>query len=336
MKISTQGVISISCLIVIIAIGGLLYYFKQQPEEEKIKIDYLLQIILPVENHVSSSPVEIINTPSTTEVVQVVNDQSCQSSLDCACGTNIETKSCFIGNKEYVDTTRQCPDFCTGIAGNLRLECTNNICQQTSIKPTSTPAVTGAKIIKFTVPFTSQAPFGEWSDLRQENACEEVATVMAMRWVKGTSLSPTEAKSEIIAISDWEKKYGTYQDTSAEDTVNRIFKTYFKYDRVTVVNNISLKDIISELEQGNLVIVPADGQALGNPFFTPPGPEEHMLVIIGYNYETKRFILNESGTRRGKDYEYDEKVLFEAIRDYPTGNKKPIIGIEKNMIVVRK
>ncbi len=212
---------------------------------------------------------------------------------------------------------------------------TNEIPKPIEIHPTSTKPT--STIIKLVVPFTSQAPFGEWSDLRQENACEEAAAIMAMRWASETSLSPAEAKSEIIAISDWEEeKYGTYQDTSARDTVSRIFQTYFAYDKVKVVNDIVLADILTELEKGNLVIVPANGQELNNPFFTPPGPEEHMLVIIGYNYKTKRFILNESGTKHGKDYEYDEAVLFKAIRDYPTGNKEPIIGHRKDMIVVWK
>ncbi len=75
-------------------------------------------------------------TPRTTAVPQVINDQSCQGDLDCACGTNIETKSCFVGNKKYVDTTKQCPDFCTGIAGNLKLRCLDHVCKQVSnVKP---------------------------------------------------------------------------------------------------------------------------------------------------------------------------------------------------------
>jgi hypothetical protein len=96
------------------------------------------------------------------------------------------------------------------------------------ILPTSTasgPVSVPSKIIKMTVPFTAQAPFGEWSDLRQQNACEEVTAIMALRWVNGKSLTALEAKAEIIAISDWEQeKYGFYQDTSARDTMDRIFQ----------------------------------------------------------------------------------------------------------------
>lgn len=204
-------------------------------------------------------------------------------------------------------------------------------------KPTTTPEVLSQKNIKLEVPFASQAPFGEWSDLRQQNACEEVAAIMAIRWANKQTLTPQEAKEEIIAISDWEQEeYGYYQDTSAQDTADRIFKEYFNYQKVKVINNISIQDIINELQKGNLVIAPMDGQKLGNPFFSPPGPVEHMVVIIGYDFQTKEFITNDSGTKRGQNYRYKQNILFEAIRDYPSGNHKPIIGINKNIIIVEK
>lgn len=52
----------------------------------------------------------------------------CQLDEDCACGVDRETGKCAIGNKRFIDTSRQCPDFCSGIAGNLRIKCINNIC----------------------------------------------------------------------------------------------------------------------------------------------------------------------------------------------------------------
>jgi len=51
-----------------------------------------------------------------------------QTDEDCACGIDKETGKCAIGNKRYIDTSVQCPDFCTGFAGNLRINCINNIC----------------------------------------------------------------------------------------------------------------------------------------------------------------------------------------------------------------
>lgn len=197
--------------------------------------------------------------------------------------------------------------------------------------------VTEKNLIKLDVPFTTQAPFAEWSDERQQNACEEAAAVMAMAWVNGTEFSKQEARDQIVAISDWEmENYGVYQDTSATDTVDRIFRGYFKNENVNVVSDIISQNIIDELQKGNLAIVPVNGQELGNPYFTLPGPLEHMIVVIGYDYDSEEFIVNESGTRHGKDYHYDKDVLFDAIRDYPTGYREPVVDINKVMIVVSK
>jgi len=62
----------------------------------------------------------------------VPSEKYCAQDADCACGVSKATGDCFYGNKLYVDTTRQCPDFCTGIAGNLILKCVDNECRHLS------------------------------------------------------------------------------------------------------------------------------------------------------------------------------------------------------------
>ena len=57
-----------------------------------------------------------------------LTQSNCVTTADCACGVHKETRECFYGNKEYVDTAAQCPDFCTGIAGNLEIVCSENRC----------------------------------------------------------------------------------------------------------------------------------------------------------------------------------------------------------------
>ncbi len=56
------------------------------------------------------------------------SESYCSTDNDCACGTHITTGACFYGNKAYVNVEKQCPDFCTGIAGNLATKCINNTC----------------------------------------------------------------------------------------------------------------------------------------------------------------------------------------------------------------
>lgn len=193
------------------------------------------------------------------------------------------------------------------------------------------------KIVAHDVPFTPQAPFGEWSDLRQQDGCEEASVIMAMHWVKGEELSYENAREEIIAMSNYElEKYGSYKDTSAHDTVERLFKDYYAYDKVEFKEYISVDDILNALYAEKLVIVPVNGRKLGNPYFTLPGPLIHMLLIKGYDPETEEFITNEPGTRHGESYRYDKEILYNAIRNYNTGNHLEVVTEDKVIIVIEK
>ncbi|MDP3888883.1 MAG: C39 family peptidase [bacterium] len=198
--------------------------------------------------------------------------------------------------------------------------------------PTLTPTL---KAVNLDIPFTSQAPFGNWKDPKQQDGCEEAVSLMAVYFAQGKSLTKQEALDQITNISNYEtEKFGSYQDTSAEDTMNRIIKGYFGYNQVFVKKNITPQDIINELSQKHAVIVPLNGRLVGNPNYTAPGPERHNLVIRGYDPKTDEFITNDNGTRLGENYRYKKGVLFSAIRDYPTGDHIPIQGISKAMIVV--
>ena len=77
---------------------------------------------------------------STSEI----NEQIiCNKNADCACGANTITGQCFFGNKKFVNTEKQCPDFCSGLTGNLTLLCQNNQCiQQTLFSKTPTVTTT--------------------------------------------------------------------------------------------------------------------------------------------------------------------------------------------------
>jgi len=63
---------------------------------------------------------------------EILSDKYCDTDDDCACGINKTTRSCFYGNKDYVDTMQQCLDFCTGIGGNFEIKCVNKECKQVS------------------------------------------------------------------------------------------------------------------------------------------------------------------------------------------------------------
>ena len=205
-----------------------------------------------------------------------------------------------------------------------------------TIKPTAMPSAPVESGIVQNVPFIVQAPKSNWKDPVYQNACEEAVILMAMRWVEGRALTKEEAFVELQKISDYSKEhYGFYLDQSAEDLA-KLMRDYFKYSNVYFQENIQTSDIKAELFKGNLVLIPVNGQKLGNPYFTQPGPTEHMLLIKGYDTNTKEFITNDPGVGKGDGYRYKEVVIDKALRMYPSGYKEEVNEIVKAMIVVEK
>ncbi len=180
-------------------------------------------------------------------------------------------------------------------------------------------------IIDKQVLFSSQAPLGNWEDPRQQDGCEEAVVLMAMSWLQGwEEMSAEKWRDLIIELSDFQlENYGEYRDASLEDIKERLFEDYFSYYNTRIEANIQIEDIIYELEKGNIVLVPVDGQKVFNPNFSGIGPERHMILIKGFDYENQQFITHDPGTRNGKDYRYDIDILFEAIRPYKTGFHEP-------------
>ena len=172
--------------------------------------------------------------------------------------------------------------------------------------------------INHEVPFTSQAPLGEWDDPRQQDACEEAVVLMSMAWVNRRSyFSRDEWRQKILELADFQMdRYGEHRDTSLEDIIDRMYFDYFSYKNVRVENVFSVQDIINEIEKGNIVLLPTNGQELKNPNFKNPGPERHMVLVKGYDYKKKQFITNDPGTRNGADYYYEEDLLFNEIIYY--------------------
>jgi hypothetical protein len=194
-----------------------------------------------------------------------------------------------------------------------------------------------AEQVLLDVAFTSQAPLGQWQDDKYQNACEEASVLMAWHWIqKDDTLTPQEATDVIADMVSFQRdRYGFFIDSSARDTA-RFFRDYYAHQGVSVTGEVSTDSIRRELSRGNLIIVPANGQLLGNPNFTPPGPARHMVVIIGHDDARGVFVTNDPGTRNGEGYEYDYDVLLSAVRDYPSGDHSPILSESKAMIVVSR
>jgi len=178
------------------------------------------------------------------------------------------------------------------------------------------------------VPFTSQAPHANW-DFTHEEACEEAAILIASRYFQNREFEgPDDAEKGLQEIIAWEKEnLGFFESTTADETA-RVIREMLNL-QAQIIENPAIDEIKRYIFEHKLVLAPAAGRELGNPFFKSPGPLYHMLVIRGYNQA--QFITNDPGTKRGENYPYDFETVFNANRDWNGGD---VLGGDKVMIVV--
>jgi len=184
------------------------------------------------------------------------------------------------------------------------------------------------------VPFTSQAPFAVWDEFHEE-ACEEAAIIMVKYFLDGKELTPQVAEKEIQSLIKFQiKNYGDYKDSTAKQ-IAQMYSDFYGQPKngmkFKVVYDFQKDDLKKYLSKGNPIIIPAAGRLLKNPYFTPPGPLYHNLVLIGY--DGNNIITNDSGTKRGQNYKYDINILYRAIHDFP-GKKEDIEKGRKAMIIL--
>jgi len=188
------------------------------------------------------------------------------------------------------------------------------------------------------VPFQPQAPKANWG-LPYQEACEEASLIMADAFFNGRGLTADSMDISINKLVDWQKKrFGYYEDTTAEEAAI-IAKEYF-YLNAAVDYDVTVENIKGYIAQNKLVLAPAAGRVLPNPYFSGQGPLYHMLVIRGYT--DKYFITNDPGTRRGEEFLYEYDDLINAIHNWSHDFKKypsdiiaeKILDGEKAMIVV--
>lgn len=176
------------------------------------------------------------------------------------------------------------------------------------------------------VPFTTQAPYGVWDKLHNE-ACEKASVLMAYAWIKSISISQDFAEKEIQKLSAWSFKQYNSWNLSAKETAEMASVNYGLASKI--INNPSADDIKKELLQNHIVVMGMAGMKLQNPYFKSPGPIYHMFVIIGY--DRTGFIVNDPGTKRGKDFHYSYQNIKDSAHDWngseTTLLSSPSVGI---------
>ncbi len=201
-----------------------------------------------------------------------------------------------------------------------------------SATPMPTPSKTSntipsAYLIK-NFPFQSQAPLGNWDALHEES-CEEASLILVKFWQDGKSLSAQTMEDEIQKIVAWENANGYPQDVTLSQ-LSQVALDYYGMEKPEADYNITIEDIKKSVAQNRPIIIPAAGRLLGNPYFTAPGPIYHMVVVIGY--QGNIIIVQDVGTRRGNNYQYNQEVFYNAIHDW-AGSKENITSGRKAMLV---
>lgn len=130
------------------------------------------------------------------------------------------------------------------------------------------------------VPFTPQAPTGNWDAIHSE-ACEEASIIMAYAYFtdhRETRLDPEFVEPEITKLTKWQdENLGYHLDSDAAETARMLREVYgLRTNIVTSYTEESLKKALSE---NKVIIYFAAGRLLGNPYYRNPGPLYHVLVI---------------------------------------------------------
>ncbi|MBI4449484.1 C39 family peptidase, partial [Candidatus Uhrbacteria bacterium] len=204
-----------------------------------------------------------------------------------------------------------------------------------SKKQEDEPLVTRpSSLVTLPVPFVSQAPFRVW-DLPYKEFCEEASVFTLHLWKQGKRTPPAdELDRSLKDIQAWETaNLRTWEDTTAEETAS-ILREKFGYVQTWVVRNVTIDVMKAELAKGRPIIVPAAGRELSSPYYKPPGPLYHMLVVIGYDDASREFITNDVGTNtKGAGFRFTYDDLYGAMGDWDPARGEPDTS-QKVMIVV--
>ena len=169
------------------------------------------------------------------------------------------------------------------------------------------------------VSFTSQSPFGDWSQPWQD-ACEESSLVMVDSFYHDRTLNNSIAEQAILNVLKMkEKYYGASLDENAEQIADMVNK-FFSWE-ARVVENPTLDQMKKELDEKRPIILPTDGKQLKNPNFLNGGPDYHVIVLSGYNEKKKVFVSQDPGTKKGHNYEYSYETIMSAMHDFLPNNQ---------------
>jgi uncharacterized protein YvpB len=192
--------------------------------------------------------------------------------------------------------------------------------------PSDQPPANLPSAVILKVPFTTQAPLGNWAD--RQHTCEEASLLMVDRYLRGDhstgKIDAQTADRGINQITAWKPAV----DLEIHQ-IGALAKKYMGWaDEVVPATRLAMKQ---QLALGRPLIVGVRTHGLGNANY--PGfrthfeqtgwSVSHYLVVVGYD-TNDTFILNDPGISKGHGWHIKFDQLMHAIDDldhaYPSLN----------------
>ncbi len=181
------------------------------------------------------------------------------------------------------------------------------------------------------VPFTSQAPVGNWSEPWQ-NACEETSIYMVSSFYANDPIKRDEAVLKIKEILKVKNENIKVSKDESLETISRIIVDLDLPWTTELVSDPTQDALKNELAAGRPIIVPVHAPALNNPHYGPNTPEYHVLVLTGYDDADGVFIVNDPGTKDGEGLRFPYATFMAAIHDLDSKN----VAVGKKAVLFTK
>lgn len=183
------------------------------------------------------------------------------------------------------------------------------------------------------VPFTSQAPGGNWSEPWQ-NACEETSIYMVSSFYANDPIKRDEAIlkiKEILKVKNAEIKVSKDESLA---TISQLIVDLKLPWTTQLISDPTKEMLKKELADGRPIIVPVYAPALKSSRYGAYGPDYHVLVLTGYDDKDGVFIVNDPGTKDGEGLRFHYDTFMNAIHDLDaknyTAGKKAVLFTKQN------
>lgn len=183
--------------------------------------------------------------------------------------------------------------------------------------PAQFGAVAVPRTVQLPVPFTSQAPLGDWP--ASQHTCEEASLLMVDRFLNGDHsgrlIDPRTATRAINEITMWKPAVDLTPQQLGEMAQLHMGWAY----TIQPATRLAMEQ---QLALGRPLIIGVRTHGLGNPsypgYFThyeqPGWSVSHYLVVVGYD-SSGRFVVNDPGITTGHGYHITFDQLMHAIDD---------------------